>query len=470
MPNVSNVRVYGLDEAIRASRFPMAVNTDEVDAADIDFWLNQGTFLDDFIKYQKEYGKEKRGDTKDSCYYCGSGLNVQKNNKIGHYVCSKHGKQIERYGECFETTPKYVVYDDRVECTVIGDQRKESTIIIDAIDLPLVFYSDSIHVTNNRVTLYDNKTKQGKSLYRCILNAEDDVQVDHVDRHPENNKRNNLRICTQQDNIRNRNPIPSNKTGIIGVCWSTEKNKWRSYIVVNYKQKHLGYYNDIEDAIIARLTAENECFGAFAPQKELFAQYGIQNNDDTNTSEIDYNRNFKKILKMYEVAMNLGQTPTGTGHSNFLKGIIVQFDLTISEKAVVQFERYRFFDIVSSCSTMHKLQAMKPKNCCNRYVDPRAVDILQEKIDEYNRLLKAKKEQGFAVADAELKQARLEMLYNIPSGMEITMAVSTNYLQLKTMLQQRRTHFLPDWQMFSDFIESLPRFMELTQRNHKNNA
>ena len=162
--------------------------------------------------------------------------------------------------------------------------------------------------------------------------------------------------------------------------------------------------------------------------------------------------------------------PTGTGHDNFLKGIIVQFDLTISEKAVVQFERYRFFDIVSSCSTMHKLQSMKPREYCNCYVDPRAIDILQEKIDEYNRLLKAKKEQGLAIADAELKQARLEMLYNIPSGMEITMAVSTNYLQLKTMLQQRRTHFLPDWQMFCDFIESLPRFMELTQRNYEKNA
>lgn len=161
--------------------------------------------------------------------------------------------------------------------------------------------------------------------------------------------------------------------------------------------------------------------------------------------------------------------PTGTGHDNFLKGIIVQFDLTISEKAVVQFERYRFFDIVSSCSTMHKLQAMKPKDCCNRYVDPRAINILQEKIDEYNRLIKAKKEQGFAIADKELKQARLEMLYNIPSGMEITMAVSTNYLQLKTMLQQRRTHFLPDWQMFCDFIETLPRFLELTQRGYEPN-
>lgn len=157
---------------------------------------------------------------------------------------------------------------------------------------------------------------------------------------------------------------------------------------------------------------------------------------------------------------------TGTGHDNFLKGIIVQFDLTISEKAVVQFERYRFFDIVSSCSTMHKLQSMNPKKCCNQYVDPRAIDILQEKIDEYNRLLKIKKEQKNTTMDAELKKARLEMLYNIPSGMEITMAVSTNYLQLKTMLQQRRYHFLPDWQVFCNFIESLPRFLELTQKNN----
>ena len=158
--------------------------------------------------------------------------------------------------------------------------------------------------------------------------------------------------------------------------------------------------------------------------------------------------------------------PTGTGHDNFLKGIIVQFDLTISEKAVVQFERYRFFDIVSSCSTMHKLQNMSPRTQCNRYVDPRAIDILQEKIDRYNWLIAMNKKPEYTIDQNEIKEARLEMLYNIPSGMEITMAVSTNYLQLKTMLQQRRTHFLPDWQYFCDFIESLPRFMELTQRNY----
>ena len=160
--------------------------------------------------------------------------------------------------------------------------------------------------------------------------------------------------------------------------------------------------------------------------------------------------------------------PTGEGHDNALNGIIVQFDLTFSQKAWVELQRYHFIDFVSSCSTMHKLQNMHPRQQCNRYVDPRAIDVLNEKITEYNRLLNVRKE-GIAVADDTLKEARLEMLYNIPSGFELTAAMTTNYRQLKTIYQQRRNHALPDWQMFCDFIETLPRFLELTQRGYEPN-
>ena len=160
--------------------------------------------------------------------------------------------------------------------------------------------------------------------------------------------------------------------------------------------------------------------------------------------------------------------PTGEGHDNALNGIIVQFDLTFSQKAWVELQRYHFMDFVSSCSTMHKLQNMKPKDCCNRYVDPRIIDILQKKIDDYNWMLKAQK-YGYAVSQDGLKEARLEMLYNIPSGFELTAAMTTNYRQLKTIYQQRRHHLLPDWQMFCDFCETLPRFLELTQRGYEPN-
>ena len=159
--------------------------------------------------------------------------------------------------------------------------------------------------------------------------------------------------------------------------------------------------------------------------------------------------------------------PTGEGHDNALKGIIVQFDLTFSNKAWVEGERYHFLDFISSQSTMHKLNKFKIADQCNEYVDQRAVDILQEKVDEYNTLLE-RKSKGEDIATGELKTARLKMLYNVPSGFELTAGMTTNYQQLKTIYQQRRHHALPDWQMFCDWIEGLPRFLELTQKETTN--
>lgn len=55
---------------------------------------------------------------------------------------------------------------------------------------------------------------------------------------------------------------------------------------------------------------------------------------------------------------NLAKTEPGTGHNNFLKGIIVQFDLSFTIKAWTEAERYNFLDFVSSQSTMHKIRSL----------------------------------------------------------------------------------------------------------------
>ena len=65
-----------------------------------------------------------------------------------------------------------------------------------------------------------------------------------------------------------------------------------------------------------------------------------------------------------------------------------------------------------------------------------------------------------------MNEKYLEILYNIPMGFELTAGMTTNYQQLKTIYQQRRHHRLPDWQMICDWIETLPRFMELTQKEN----
>lgn len=153
---------------------------------------------------------------------------------------------------------------------------------------------------------------------------------------------------------------------------------------------------------------------------------------------------------------------TGEGHDNFLKGIIVQFDLTFSNKAWVELQRYHFIDFVSSQSTMHKITKFDIKQQCNRYVDPRIIDIVQDKINEYNRLNELNETNVFSKERQDImNELYLEILYNVPSGFQITAGMTTNYQQLKTIYQQRRHHRLPDWQMLCDWCETLPLFKEL---------
>lgn len=159
---------------------------------------------------------------------------------------------------------------------------------------------------------------------------------------------------------------------------------------------------------------------------------------------------------------------TGEGHDNFLKGIIVQFDLTFSNKAWVEGERYHFLDFVSSQSTMHKITKFNIKDQCNQYVDPRIIDIVQEKINEYNRLsaLNLKNEPSKERREI-LNELYLEIMYNVPAGFELTSGMTTNYQQLKTIYQQRRHHLLPDWQIFCDWCLTLPLFKELCVDRNK---
>lgn len=161
--------------------------------------------------------------------------------------------------------------------------------------------------------------------------------------------------------------------------------------------------------------------------------------------------------------MALGASPCGSGHDQFLTGIIVQFDLTFSNKAWIEAERYHWFDFISSQSSMHRIAQFKLKDQCNKYVDPRIIDIVQDKIKEYNRLLKLEpqNEEARKSIARQKEELYLEILYNIPSGFELTAGMTTNYRQLKTIYHQRKNHRLPEWREFCAWIETLPKFKEI---------
>jgi len=148
---------------------------------------------------------------------------------------------------------------------------------------------------------------------------------------------------------------------------------------------------------------------------------------------------------------SLAQSPKGEGHDNFLNGIIVQFDLTFSNKAWVELERYHFIDFVSSQSTMHRITKFDLDKAYNKYVDKRIIEIMKEKIQVYNSYI-----ESYEMSKAKANEMYLEILYSNPAGFMLTAGMTTNYRQLKTIYSQRRNHRLPEWRQFCEWIETLP--------------
>lgn len=145
----------------------------------------------------------------------------------------------------------------------------------------------------------------------------------------------------------------------------------------------------------------------------------------------------------------LGTAKGGSGHDCFLKGIVVQFDLSAPQYIWLQLGRYHFFDIVSSQSKMHKLLDMDIYIQTNRMVDIRVIEVCRELIEAHK--------QG--LVDFET------VMSNVPMGLELTARITTNYLQLKTIVAQRKGHKLGWWREFTDACDNeLLHFTALTNK------
>lgn len=162
---------------------------------------------------------------------------------------------------------------------------------------------------------------------------------------------------------------------------------------------------------------------------------------------VDISRCNDEVTKGVEA---LASCQTGTGHDQFLTGIIVQFDLTLTIKAWTEAERYHFLDFVSSQSTMHKIAQFDIAEQCHELVSVGVIEIVEALKNQYN--------------ENPTPENYLKLLYNVPVGFKLTAGMTTNYRQLKTIYQQRKDHRLPEWRKFCQWIETLPMFKELVMR------
>jgi len=90
--------------------------------------------------------------------------------------------------------------------------------------------------------------------------------IDHIDGNTLDNRLCNLRECTQAENSRNISKRVDNKTGVTGVNWRKQSNKWTAQIQYSKKKLNLGSFENFDDAVKARKEAEEKYFGEFKPR------------------------------------------------------------------------------------------------------------------------------------------------------------------------------------------------------------
>lgn len=193
---------------------------------------------------------------------------------------------------------------------------------------------------------------------------------------------------------------------------------------------------DLEEAVVASGLPMKAGFGDF----EFYSQAKRVRD---KTDKEDYEKNIKR-------ADRLAASHSNSGHCNFLSGVLVSFNMTATIKFWEQFQRYHFKQIVSSQSTMHKLESMLKDGTASFIykTDIRAVQLLYQLYKE--------------------KAPFETLVYSCPLGLQLTARISTNYLQLKTIYKQRKGHKLEEWEKFCNFIEELPYSYWITDKGDSN--
>lgn len=140
-----------------------------------------------------------------------------------------------------------------------------------------------------------------------------------------------------------------------------------------------------------------------------------------------------------ETSVKLAQCKMGTGHDNWLCGVRVAFDISMTAKMMVEWERYHHADIVSSNSTMHRITKFDIDSAYCKYVDPRMLAVMKELVCAYN--------------EEPTTENYLRVLYSNPAGFTYRLRIDTNYRQLKTMRVQRKPHKIPEWPEFCRWMD-----------------
>ena len=170
------------------------------------------------------------------CKQCGRDIKIYPYEQNKNNFCSK---------DCyynFLKKPNEIIRKDYFAEIILRTRTNKTFIaLIDIDDIEKISkYSWAIHCNK-----YIRNTEK-IFIHRLIMDCPKDKVVDHINHNPLDNRKSNLRICTIFGN--NQNNI-NTKTGKSGVSYSKIMNKWHARIKIENKNIHLGYFDNIDEAI-----------------------------------------------------------------------------------------------------------------------------------------------------------------------------------------------------------------------------
>ena len=260
-------------------------------------YLLQNNLYEEYCSIHNKQPKTQ----KEYCIICNSDNQVNKYK--GKPYCKKHFNHMVRYGEVVEKTiydkNDYIFENDIVKI-VLRDkyQNINGYCIIDKEDYDKVKnykWYKSYGYCKTKSIIKDN----GVSIHNVIMdNLEhiDEIIYDHRNKDRLNNKKENLRLATQQENTMNMGMKNTNTSGVTGVQQYNRdsESKWDAKITYKYKPIHLGRYLDFDEAVIARLEGEAKYFKEYSPNF----------NKDTNTICLDYISYDSKLHRYIEMSLD----------------------------------------------------------------------------------------------------------------------------------------------------------------------
>ena len=206
----------------------------------------------------EEFSKNGRKYCKCLCD-CGNECQIRKDcvkkGKIKSCGCLKkikHKLDNGRYRKLVSNT-----IEEKENYIIIKIESKGQTYdcLIDKEDYPKV--KDFRWSLKGKNSFYIESNSYGKKilLHRIVLNAREKQYIDHINHNPLDNRKCNLRICTNQQNSFNKKSK--------GYYWNKNSKKWQAQISIDKTWINLGKYNTEFEAKEARRKAEEKYFGEF---------------------------------------------------------------------------------------------------------------------------------------------------------------------------------------------------------------